>query len=196
MPLDTTTIGLTVAAVVLAITLILVVRKRKSAEHSARFRRVSKAFMSHFLVPDGEGGEIHIEYAMLCPRGIVIVDVKDVAGNIFGSDSMEDWAVITGKQRFTFSNPQPGLFDRTAAIKRMVPDVPVVGYIAFTEQGAFNKGRPTHVIGLEELIGELKTEHNQKNAAPDAYWPSWEQLRNTAVVTQVGKLVEGKTDRP
>jgi hypothetical protein len=190
MPLDLTTIGLGVAALVLGITLVLLIRKRKSAEHSARFRSVSKAFLSHFLVPDGEGGEIHIEYAMLCPRGIIIVDVKEITGNIFGSDGMEDWAVITGNNRFTFSNPQPGLFDRTAAVKRMVSEVPVIGYIAFTEQGTFNKGTPTHVIGLEQLIKELKAEHNQKNAAPDAYWPAWEQLRSTAVVTQVGKLVE------
>jgi len=189
MPQDLTTIGLGAAAVILIITLALLMRKRKSAEHSARFKRVSKAFLAHFLIPDGEGGEIHIEYALLAPRGIVVVDVKEVAGNIFGSDSMQDWAVITGKRRFTFSNPQPGLFDRTAAVKRLLPDVPVVGYIAFTDHGTFNKGTPTHVIGLEELLAELKTEHNQKNAAPDAYWPAWEQLRSTAVVAQVGKLV-------
>lgn len=190
MPLDPTTIGLAVAAVVLAVILVLVVGKRKAADPATRFKRASKAFLSHFLIPDGEGGEIHIEYAMLCPRGIVIVDVKDVAGNVFGSDSMEDWAVITGEKRFTFSNPQPGLYDRTAAVKRMVPDVPVLGYIAFTATADFSKGSPKHVVGLDELIGDLESEHSQKSAAPDAYWPSWELLRKEAVETRVGELTD------
>ncbi len=190
MPLDPTTIGLAVAAVVLAAVLLLLVRKRKGADPATRFQRASRAFLSHFLIPDGEGGEIHIEYAMLCPRGIVIVDVKDVAGNVFGSDTMQEWAVITGRKRFTFSNPQPGLYDRAAAVKRMVPDVPVIGYLAFTETADFSKGSPTNVVSLDELVTELEDEHEQKNAAPDAYWPSWEQLRNAAVDTQVAGLVD------
>ncbi|MDP6436765.1 MAG: NERD domain-containing protein [Gammaproteobacteria bacterium] len=189
MPLDPTTIGLAVAAVVLAVTLVLLVGKRKGADPAVRFRRASKAFLSHFLIPDGEGGEIHIEYAMLCPRGIVIVDVKDVVGNVFGSDGMEEWAVITGEKRFTFSNPQPGLYDRTAAVKRMVPDVPVIGYVAFTSTADFSKGSPKHVVGLDKLVGELEAEHAQQSAAPDAYWPSWELLRSAATGKQVGELV-------
>ena len=35
---------------------------------------------------------------------------------------MQDWTVISDRQRYTFSNPQPGLYDRMAAVKRLLPD--------------------------------------------------------------------------
>jgi hypothetical protein len=187
---DFTTLGLGIAFLLLSLVLARLIFKRKSEEPQARFRKVSKAYLSHFLIPDGQGGEIHIEHAMLCPRGIVIVDIKDVAGNIFGSDAMQDWTVITGKGRFTFSNPQNGLFDRTAAVAHLLPNLPVKGYVAFTERGKFTKGLPGHVIGLEQLISELAAELKSGSEAMDAYWPAWEKLRDEAVVAQVGRLIQ------
>jgi hypothetical protein len=187
---DYLTIILGLIVLVLAALLWRLIYRRKSEEPQARFRRVSKAYLSHFLIPDGQGGEIHIDNAMLCARGIVIVDIKDVAGNIFGSDSMQDWTVITGKTRFTFANPQTGLFDRTAAVAHLLPNLPVKGYIAFTERGKFTKGLPGHVIGLDALIEELAEEAKSGAEALDAYWPAWEKLRDEAVVAQVGRLIE------
>lgn len=142
-------------------------------------------------MPDGEGGEIHIENALLCKRGIVLVSIKDVRGNVFGSDTMDEWAVITGKRRFTFSNPQVGLYDRTAAIKRLVPDVPVEGHIAFTDDAAFTKGYPRHVVPLSVLLANLEQEHGQQDATPDAFWPSWEKLRAAATEVKLEDLAKG-----
>jgi len=190
MTQNTTSLLLAIVFLVLAIVLARLIFKRKSEEPQAKFRRVSKAYLSDFLIPDGQGGEIHIEHAMLCPRGIVIADIKDIAGNIFGSDAMQDWTVITGKSRFTFANPQNGLFDRTAAVAHLLPELPVKGYIAFTERGKFTKGLPGHVVGLDELVKELAAEFKSGGEAMDAYWPSWEKLRDEAVVAQVGRLIQ------
>ena len=188
MLLDTRVIILIAVALGLVLLLWKLVYRRKAAEPRARFRKVSTAFLADFLIPDGEGGEIHIENAMLCKRGIVIVNIKDVAGNVFGSDAMDEWAVITGDQRFTFNNPQMGLYDRTAAVKRIVPDVPVHGYIAFTDKAVFGKGFPRHVVQLTGLLDELEQEHDQQSAAPEAFWPSWEKLRDMATVVEVEAL--------
>jgi len=190
MMFDFTTIALIATAAALLVLLSLLVFKRKTAEPQSLLRKVSQAYLSQFLIPDGQGGEIHIENALLCPRGIVIIDFKDIEGNIFGSDAMQDWTVITGSKRFTFANPQHGLFDRTAAVSYLVPDVPVTGYIAFTGRGKFTKGQPGYVIGLDALIKELTAEARDSGEAIKAYWPSWEILRDAAVVAQVGHLIE------
>jgi hypothetical protein len=188
MILDTRTLILIAIGVVFLLLLFMLVRKRKGEEPRARFRKASIAFLADFLIPDGEGGEIHIENALLCKRGVVIVNIKDVAGNVFGSDTMQEWAVITGEQRFTFANPQDGLYDRTAAVTHLIPDVPVLGYIAFTDQADFTKGFPKHVIGLNDLLEQLESEHAQQSAAADAYWPSWERLMTNSTVVQVESL--------
>ncbi len=188
MIFDTRIAALLVFALALGLLLWKFIYRRKSAEPRARFKKVSTAFLGDFLIPDGEGGEIHIENAMLCKRGILVINIKDVAGNVFGSDTMQEWAVITGDQRFTFRNPQDGLYDRTAAVKRIVPDVPVQGFIAFTAQADFSKGLPKHVTGLSDLLTELESEHAQQSAAPEAFWPSWEKLAAAATIVQVDEL--------
>lgn len=188
MTLDTPILLLALTAFALTLLLWKLVYTRRSSEPRRRFRKSSTAFLADFLIPDGEGGEIHIENALLCKRGIIVVNIKDVAGNVFGSDSMQEWAVITGDNRYTFGNPQDGLYDRTAAVKRIVPDVPVVGYIAFTDTAEFSKGFPKHVVGLSSLLDELEKEYSEQNAAPDAFYPSWEKLVAAATVTQVDQL--------
>ncbi len=69
------------------------------------------------LVPDGMGGGFHVDYLLLTLRGVVVIDLRDVQGNIFGGDQMAEWTVMDGPRRFTFTNPQSALYDRIAAVK-------------------------------------------------------------------------------
>jgi len=165
-----------VLLVALAAVLALVIYRRRKASLKARLQGCCVALLQDVLIPDGEEGEIHIEYALLCPRGVVLLNLKNIAGNVFGSDTMEEWTVITGKSRYTFINPQQGLYDRLAAMRRMLPDVPVHGYIGFPGSAEFNKGTPSHVVMFDQLISELQ-EESSKGEAVDAYWPAWEKLK-------------------
>ena len=71
------------------------------------------------LVPDGQGSGLHVDFLLLTMRGVVVIDLRDVAGNIFGGDQMADWTVMDGAQRFTFPNPQTALYDRIAAVRAL-----------------------------------------------------------------------------
>jgi len=163
-------------------------RARRSLPH--RLRQASIDRLSNILVPDGDGGEIHIQHALLTARGVVIIDIKEVTGNVFGSDSMQDWTVISDKRRFTFSNPQPALYDRLAAVRRLIAEIPVTGFIAFTQRAEFTKGRPTNVILLDELLDELQAEIKDSTASTDSFFAEWTKLRDEAVTTQVGQLLK------
>ena len=61
------------------------------------------------LVSDGMEGSMHIDYLLLTSRGVVVIDLRDVKGNIFGGDQMTDWTVMNGASRTTFTNPQHAL---------------------------------------------------------------------------------------
>ena len=127
---------------------------------------------------------------MLTHQGIVIVDVKDVEGNVFGSDSMQDWTVISDDRRFTFGNPQYALYDRLAAIRRLVTNVPVSGYVVFTNRSRFSKGQPSDVIAMDDLLSHLHDQCAAEDRAQLEQWlPYWDSLRETAVSTQVGNLL-------
>ncbi len=181
------------AGVVLLLALagLVVYRRRKAANPERRLRAAAADYLAGFIIPNGDEGEIHVEYALLTNRGIVIVDLKDVEGNVFGSNSMQDWTVISDKRRFTFSNPQYALYDRLAAVKRITPDIPVTGFVAFSNRGHFNKGRPSNVILLETLIDELQQEMKSNGGDMLPAWlPQWDLLRETVVTAQVDHLMK------
>jgi len=178
MSIDIMTAGALVLVVVLAVILFLLIRHRTQAPE-ARLAAVGADLLTQVLIPDGDGGEIHLEYVLLCPRGILVLNIKEAHGNVFGSDSMNEWTVITGKSRYTFRNPQEGLFDRMAAVKRLVSDVPVLGYIAFMPGADFSKGRPGSVVMLEALLDELEAEKDNM-AATAAFHPEWDRLKEAA----------------
>jgi hypothetical protein len=66
-----------------------------------------------------------------------------------------------------------------------LPDVPVEGYVAFTNRAEFSKGQPTHVQIFDRLLEELL---NEKKAMPedavDEYRTQWELLRAEAATNQ------------
>lgn len=173
----------------LILTLVLV-RMRSSKNIDAMIKSAGNEMLSNFLIPDGNGGEIHIEYAVLAPRGVVVIDIKDIKGHVFGSDAMQDWTVIADNRRYTFSNPQHALYDRMAALKRLLPDVPVTGFVAFTEDADFSKGKPSNVAALDKLVADLQKEKRARRAESlDRFLPNWDRLRHEAVAAQVGQLL-------
>jgi hypothetical protein len=101
------------------------------------------------------GGFFHIDHLLLTARGLLILDTRRVPGLIFGGDQMSDWTVLARGRRFTFDNPQPALYDRIAAVKALVGDMPVEGRLLFSNLGKFTKGIPKWVLMLDSIEVEF-----------------------------------------
>ncbi len=143
----------------------------------ARLERVGYQAAHQVLVPDGMGGFIHIDHLLLTPRGVLVLDTRRVAGLIFGGDQMSDWTVM-GRRRYTFDNPQPALYDRVAAVKALVGDVPVEGRLLFSNQGKFTKGKPKYVLMLDGIEVEFPAVDRGQSDFPEhaAYTSAWTRL--------------------
>jgi hypothetical protein len=108
---------------------------------------------------------------------VLVVDLRDVQGNIFGGDQMADWTVMDGPRRFTFTNPQSGLYDRIAAVKAISGEVPVEGRVVFTRRGRFPKGLPKWTL----MIDALRTEFPGMELAPDtttSFTEGWVRIKS------------------
>jgi len=141
------------------------------------------------VIPNADEGEIQIDQLLLTSQGLLIVDIKDVKGAVFGSNKMQDWAVIGNEGRYTFSNPQPMLFDRIAAVRQVVREVPVAGRILFLEGAEFSKGVPGLVCTLEELVNEFG--EPDKKAAKfkiEAFRPHWDLIGKAALNSDVNDI--------
>jgi len=150
-------------------------------QHSARKALIGAVtgagsdFLADILVPDGMGGSFHLDFALLTPQGIVIVDLRDVAGNIFGGDQMTEWTVMDGAHRTTFANPQGALYDRIAAVKAVTGEIPVEGRIVFTRRGKFPKGLPKWTLMVDSLKSEFPSVDRMEMGT--RYRDEWRRLK-------------------
>ncbi|HUG72406.1 MAG TPA: hypothetical protein VMK82_03175, partial [Steroidobacteraceae bacterium] len=88
-------------------------------------------------------------------RGVVVIDLRDQRGNIFGGDQMTQWTVMNGASRATFQNPQHALYDRVAAVRALAGELPVEGRILFTRRARFPKGLPRWTLMVDSLRAEF-----------------------------------------
>lgn len=133
------------------------------------------------VIPSADEGEIQVDQLLLTSNGLLIIEVKDVQGTVFGSDKMQDWTVIAEDRRYTFPNPQPALYDRIAAVRQIVRQVPVAGRVVFLDGAEFTKGTPSLVCDIEQLIADFG--EPDKNAAKfkiEAFKPHWELIQKAA----------------
>ena len=160
---------------------------RRRPRLSQALQEVSIDRLQNVLVPDGMGGQIQLEHLLLTANGLVVIDVKAFEGTIFAGDRMAEWTVIGKQGRFTFPNPLGTLYDRVAALRQLVRDVPVVGYVLFASGADFTKGRPKDVLLPSELV-ELhrKPEPADLERLLPAFEPHWERVKAALEPVVVG----------
>jgi hypothetical protein len=179
---QTELIAASLAALVLAVVAFFVIRYfRVRANERKRIALITGGAADHLqnvLVPDGNGGHYHCDYLLLAPKGVVILDLRNVRGNVFGGDQMTEWTVMNGGERYTFPNPHSALYDRIAAVKAIVKDVPVEGRVVFSRRALFPKGFPKFTLKLDSMGAEFPAlDGTQRDAALSRFRDHWESLR-------------------
>ncbi len=172
-----------VLVILLLLWLLIYQRSRRGARSLANvLASIAYERIEGLVIPNTDGGEIQIDHVVLTAHGLLIIDVKDVVGTVFGSDKMQDWTVISDNHRFTFSNPQPALYDRIAAVRQIVRQVPVTGRIVFLDGAEFTKGVPGLTCGIDQLLEEFsEREKSSAVVKVEAFRPHWEELQKQAL---------------
>src|SRR5579872_3293755 len=67
--------------------------RRLRAERALAVTSCAFDHLNDVLVPDGQGSALHVDFLLLTARGIIVIDLRDIAGNIFGGDQMSAWTV-------------------------------------------------------------------------------------------------------
>lgn len=173
--------GIAVAAVALVI-LLFIHARRSRARRLIESTIASIAYdkLKNVLLPNGMGGQIHLHYLLLTERGLLVIDLMDAPGAIFGGDQMTDWTVIGKKRRYTFPNPQHALYDRMAAVRSLAGDVPVEGRIVFLLRSEFPKGKPRYVIRLDDLTDDFVVVDRTRGSAAAAFADVWQNVKSNA----------------
>ena len=138
---------------------------------------IALAALRDIVLPDGSGGHLHLDFLLMTGRGLLVIDLRDVAGVVFGGEHMHEWTVMSGIARSTFMNPLESLYDRVAAVRQLAGDVPVEGRIVFTERARFPKGRPPKVTQLAALAAEFPAlGPDAASAAEERCRQAWDEI--------------------
>lgn len=161
---------LAIVGVVMFIALVFyLIRALRSRAAARRLHQgivsVSLEYLHNVLVPDGMGAVMHIDYLLLTSRGVIVIDLRDQRGNIFGGDQMTQWTVMNGASRATFQNPQHALYDRVAAVRALAGELPVEGRILFTRSARFPKGLPRWTLMVDSLRSEFPSVSSDTSVA-------------------------------
>jgi hypothetical protein len=144
----------------------------------SRIEAVSGAYLHDVLLPDGNDGWFHLDFVLLTAGGLVVLDLRDLPGLVFGGEHMNEWTVMFKQRRSTFPNPLGPLYDRVAVVRALAgAKVPVEGRVVFTDRTTFPKGHPPEVLRLSSLAGELPP---PIEAALTALRPAFERVRAAA----------------
>lgn len=148
------------------------VRRRRRLDYL--LRRIAWERLADVIIPDDVEGEIHLDLALLTPRGILVLEVRRGNGTLFWSEQMEHWTVLDGTGRTVLKNPLPGMRARRHAVHALVPRVPVDGRVVFVGELSIAGERPPGVLLPEDLVTEFPA--RGKEGPPPALREAWATL--------------------
>jgi hypothetical protein len=166
------------ALIVWVYLLVRAYRYRKAID--AAIANVAYEMLKNVLIPNGNGGQIHVHYLLLTQRGLLVADLLDRPGAVFGGDQMLEWTAIGKKQRYTFANPQHALYDRVAAVKLLTGEVPVEGRLLFTLRSDFPKGKPRNVLRIDDLTDDFPPVDKARGNITAAFGDVWANIKRHA----------------
>lgn len=165
------------AGVVLVVIVSAVGYRSYRNRHARRLRRTIRGLgsqvLSNVLIPDSVEGQVHVDYLVLSAGGILVIDIKDYRGMLFGGENTDVWTQVVDGRSYKFDNPLHRNRAREAAVRALAPGETVRGIVVFTDAGHFPRQRPPGVYMLASLTDELALGNA---AVPAALQGSWDQI--------------------
>lgn len=140
--------------VVLAVVVAVALRRRRRSL-SWLLTRLSRKRLADFMLPDDVDGEIHIDFLLMTPGGLVVLDVRRMAGTVFAAEGLDGWTALHKRGRTVVKNPLPGLRARVHAVQAVAAQVPVTGYVLILGDARFSGLVPDRVITPAQLEAGL-----------------------------------------
>lgn len=169
-------------ALTLAVPLLLRIYRRDAEQRRVArlIRNLNTEFLKNVGFPDGMDGNIFVDYLVLTPSGILVIDLQDYAGFIFGAANIDQWTQMVRRRGFKFENPLHQNAWRVQAVQALVKDAPVLGRVVFSSVSQFPKGVPEGVSHVSTVTVDLAPLFDNK-AVTDTMRSAWDELLTHSV---------------
>jgi len=157
----------------------LIARLLQKNKETNKIKKIIKEFGVKYIqnasLPDGVDGFIFIDFLLLTSKGILVVDVLNLNGFLFGGDAVDEWTQMIGHKSYKFNNPLPINQQHILAVSAQIADVPVYGRVVFTSLGNFPKGIPDGVSPANSFQKDMNISATE-NAIPESFQKTWNDL--------------------
>ncbi|NND65630.1 MAG: NERD domain-containing protein [Gammaproteobacteria bacterium] len=151
----------------------------------SHIRRALKAIsvdhLRDVVIPDPVDGEISLDYLLMTPSGLLVVDVRETQGSIFASEGIDEWTVLGPKGRYTIRNPLHDIKSRMFAVKLLAKDIPIDSALVFAQPIKFQSTPPPGVFQLKQMKEQFsyKKDANTRQQL-EAFTPVWNEIKKIA----------------
>ena len=165
----------------LAITIIAFINAKKLRLFvmSWRKRRLLNAIgirQQHNLIYyDGLDGSFKVDRLILLKDSILLVSLKQYAGNIYCAEKIAEWTQVIDKKSYQFHNPLFELKNQINALQTVVPGITIEGALFFDQTAVFPKGHPKSVLHQGNIPAYFLTRFEVADAAYPVL-KAWETL--------------------
>ena len=154
-----------IAIVALALLVLLVVNRRRLQSWFREWRvqrrldRIGSAQIRDLVCADGLEGYYKIDRLALTRDAILLISYKPFGGNIYCAERISEWTQVIGQKSFKFENPLFELENQITALRLLIGDAPLKGYLFFDNSALFPKGHPDSVLNPETIPAEFMAEN-------------------------------------
>jgi len=145
----------------------------------------------NIVCPDGLDGEFVLDRLIMLPNAILLVSFKRYPGNIYCAERISEWTQVIDQKSYKFENPLFDLENQLSALRQIIPNIPVNGYLFFDHTANFPKGHPETVLHPNNIPEEFL----QVNCAEpqQAILTAWENLNELPVNNGTSRPLRLKT---
>ncbi len=131
----------------------------------------------NIICPDGLDGEFILDCLVMLPDTILLISTKRYPGNIYCAERISEWTQVIEQKSYKFENPLFDLENQLTALRHMIPNVHVTGYLFFDHTARFPKGHPDRVLIPDSIPDEfLQTSYAEPDLAILTAWESLAEL--------------------
>lgn len=170
----------------------LYTRKTRHQRHIVKvLKSLDLKYVKDIVLPDGVDGWIFIDYLLLVPNGVVVLDIHNSEGHLFGGESVDQWSQVVSHKTYKFANPLYANQTRCQAViwnmaqqvaqqkeqhSENPEDWQTFGRIVFSNAGNFPKGIPSQVSMIDDLKSDLEKLTDITQPAGEPIRQMWNKL--------------------
>jgi len=138
-------------------------------------KNISVEYKADVYIPDGLGESVCVPFLMLTHYGIIVLNVQNYPGILFGGEKTDLWTQVFKGKSFKFENPL--IYNRNCiqSVNQIISDSPVFGQVVFTQAGEFPKGKPEGVCLTFELLKYIEA-HPRIDDLSHSLTKDWKKL--------------------